>query len=245
MHNGNIPFRTMIDLVETANRIDESGGDIDHRQVIMRRISEKIAQVVNELADDLYGGAGYDWGEVPRMQAYSGRGMYGKYCLGVSVGRYASTDLLKKFKKNGIPDPSRDQLGMGHIYYWQNIPHDPVIHKNTLKRHESVESADALTETANRIDERTSLNHLTKTGGPNPLEGLYSMGGHIYIVTYDEQSRLVIVRRQDDPRISQRLRKPLFANMVKSGNWTLIAAVAKKNAGVKESFGPLTESLDP
>lgn len=148
---------------EAKEFFGEASGD-------MSRISQKIAQVVNELADDLHGGAGYDWDEVPRMQAYSGRGMYGKYCLGVSVGRYASTELLKAFKKNRIPDPSRDQLGMGHIYYWQNIPHDPVIHKNYLKDpYESVESADALTEDIG--DSRMSGVNFVKEKTP-PYQGL-------------------------------------------------------------------------
>jgi hypothetical protein len=97
------------------------------------QISQKIARAVNELADDLLGGAGYEWRELPRMVPYSGRGMMGKYCLGVSVSRYAGTPLLNAFKKNGIPTPSQDQLGMGVVYYWQNIPHDPMIHKNTVK----------------------------------------------------------------------------------------------------------------
>jgi hypothetical protein len=97
------------------------------------QISQKIARVVNELADDLHGGAGYEWSELPRMTSYSGRGMMGKYCLGVSVSRYAQTQLLNAFKKNGIPAPSQDQLGMGAIYYWQNIPYDPMIHKNIVK----------------------------------------------------------------------------------------------------------------
>ena len=56
--------------------------------------------------------------------------MYGKYCLGVSVGRYDMNDLLKEFKRNSIPEPSKDALGMGAILYWQNIPHDPKIHIN-------------------------------------------------------------------------------------------------------------------
>jgi len=121
--------------VEEADAMTEATTD-------MNRISRKIADVVNTMAGDAY-----DEDYIPHMQAYSGRAMYGKYCLGVSVGRYGQSELLKAFKKNRIPNPSQDQLGMGAIYYWQNIPYDPAIHKNLHSKDESVDhGVDALTE---------------------------------------------------------------------------------------------------
>ena len=129
--------------VEEADAVTEATTDMD-------RISRKIADVVNTMAGDVY-----DQDYIPHMQAYSGRGMYGKYCLGVSVGRYGQSELLKAFKKNRIPNPSQDQLGMGAIYYWQNIPYDPAIHKNLHSKDESVDhGVDALTE-AKRQTEAT------------------------------------------------------------------------------------------
>ena len=114
----------------------------------MDRISRKIAEVVNTMAGNLSE-------DQPYMRAYSGRGMYGKYCLGVSVGRYEMNDLLKEFKRNRIPEPSKDALGMGAILYWQNIPHDPKIHINHHVKDESVDhGVDALAE-AKRQPEAT------------------------------------------------------------------------------------------
>lgn len=110
------------------------------------RLSRKIADVVNNLADELYGLSGKEWRELPKMQAYSGRGMMGKYCLGVSVGSSCLSATLKELEEKGIPKPVQDALGMGAILYWQNIPHDKAIHRNTLTKqgtHESVEIDEA------------------------------------------------------------------------------------------------------
>lgn len=98
-------------------------GEMTEATIDKDRISRKIAEVVNTMAGNLSE-------DQPYMQSYSGRGMYGKSCLGVSVGRYDMHSLLKEFKRKGIPEPSKDTLGMGAILYWQNIPHDPKIHIN-------------------------------------------------------------------------------------------------------------------
>lgn len=104
-------------------------GEMTEATIDKDRISRKIAAIVNDFADALFCGMG-DHCDLPYMQSYSGRGMYGKSCLGVSVGRYDMHSLLKEFKRKGIPEPSKDTLGMGAILYWQNIPHDPKIHIN-------------------------------------------------------------------------------------------------------------------
>jgi hypothetical protein len=55
-----------------------------------------------------------DAGLQPR--AYSGRTMYGKYCVGVSLrGLYEADGLPLKGSRT-------DSLGMGIILYWPNVP---------------------------------------------------------------------------------------------------------------------------
>lgn len=67
-------------------------------------------------------------GLLPR--AYSGRGMYGKKCLGVSAANdlVVVAVLAQECGRRGLkfPDPKVDQLGKGHILYWPNIEFEKV-----------------------------------------------------------------------------------------------------------------------
>lgn len=128
------------------------------------KISQKIAQVVNQFADNLHGGAGYSINELPKMRSYSGRAMYGKYCLGVSVEGFLMADLLKAFKRHGIPEPSKDALGRGAILYWQSIPYDAKVHKNTIR---DPEDDDIDEQTRGRTDP------LTEAKKRKPYEEVY------------------------------------------------------------------------
>ncbi len=49
---------------------------------------------------------------------YSGRGMFGKECVGVSV------DHVGELDGSGVPlsESSQDSLGLGKIIYWRHIP---------------------------------------------------------------------------------------------------------------------------
>ena len=53
-------------------------------------------------------------------KGYSGRGMYGKECLGISCDDDA--DVLMRCRGFGLPKPSIDNLGRGYICYWPSIP---------------------------------------------------------------------------------------------------------------------------
>ena len=50
-------------------------------------------------------------------RSYSGRGMYGKTCLGVDL-----PGASKLVKLAGVLEPVLDQMGMGIIAYWPSIP---------------------------------------------------------------------------------------------------------------------------
>lgn len=132
-------------------------GEMTEATIDKDRISRKIAAIVNEFADNL--SCGSDHCDLPHMQSYSGRGMYGKYCLGVSVGRYDMDRLLKEFKQKGIPEPSKDTLGMGAILYWQNIPHDPKIHINHHVKEEVAAEAYAPLDTKGIVGAFTEATH--------------------------------------------------------------------------------------
>ena len=148
-----------------AKEFDESV-EVTEATIDTDRISRNIAAVVNEYADNLLGGLG-DHADLPYMRAYSGRAMYGKYCLGVSVGRYDMNDLLKEFKRNRIPEPSKDALGMGAILYWQNIPHDPKIHINRHVKDDIDESVE-VTEATQLLNEGVEF----RVQRTPPYEGL-------------------------------------------------------------------------
>jgi hypothetical protein len=60
------------------------------------------------------------------VKSYSGRGMFGKYCVSVSDGSSA-WDIAKGLWRNDfgseldycdIPEPRQDSLGLGIVLYW-------------------------------------------------------------------------------------------------------------------------------
>lgn len=57
-------------------------------------------------------------GEV--YESYSGRGMFGRTCMGISFGD-AST-VLYEAKSAGLPKPKLDSLGIDWITYWPSVP---------------------------------------------------------------------------------------------------------------------------
>jgi hypothetical protein len=70
--------------------------------------------------------------EVSVYKNYSGRGMYGKTCLGV-VG--SSDDLLKVvvaasrinpdlYDEHNMSELSQDNMGLDYIWYWRHIKED-------------------------------------------------------------------------------------------------------------------------
>lgn len=56
---------------------------------------------------------------------YSGRGMYGASCLGVSVERIEGFELGVALGQSNLDvddwDCRSDSLGLGTIYYWPNV----------------------------------------------------------------------------------------------------------------------------
>lgn len=53
-------------------------------------------------------------------EAYSGRGMMGKTCLGIVCDDPA--DVLEAFREYDLPRPNRDNMGRQYICYWPDIP---------------------------------------------------------------------------------------------------------------------------
>ena len=67
------------------------------------QLRDKIIRIIEN--------AGYE----PR--SYSGRGMYGKYCLGVDLPEISGLVRL-----GGVPLPTTDSMGKGIIAYWPRVP---------------------------------------------------------------------------------------------------------------------------
>lgn len=67
------------------------------------------------------------------VRSYSGRGMYGRECLGVDIDRGSSfldklADVLESATEDeiqtiadGIRDSRQDTMGLGSIIYWPNV----------------------------------------------------------------------------------------------------------------------------
>jgi hypothetical protein len=55
-------------------------------------------------------------------EGYSGRGMYGKRCYGITTDR--PMQLIEAAVENGIKGASMDSMGLQTIVYWANIPYE-------------------------------------------------------------------------------------------------------------------------
>lgn len=77
------------------------------------QLTKKILEQIQALADE-------NGGRVYRR--YSGRGMYGATCIGISC-----PDLTGVLVEVGRKKPSYDNLGRGYIVYWTTIEDDGEI----------------------------------------------------------------------------------------------------------------------
>lgn len=69
--------------------------------------------------------AGYEW------RSYSGRGMYGKECVGVTIRDKSDLiDLADAAKIAG--KPCTDDMGLGTIAYWPNVEAPKKIKSTTV-----------------------------------------------------------------------------------------------------------------
>jgi len=57
-----------------------------------------------------------------KLREYSGRGMYGAYCAGISCPNYI--DCIEVAAEHGITGARYDQLGLKYIVYWPNINYE-------------------------------------------------------------------------------------------------------------------------
>lgn len=69
-------------------------------------------------------------GEVTGPKAYSGRGMYGKQCIAVSLeygGEWEVARALFKRLPNfdELPSPHTDSMGRGTVLYWPSMEWNP------------------------------------------------------------------------------------------------------------------------
>lgn len=49
---------------------------------------------------------------------YSGRGMFGKTCYGLSGNEH---EIVRAMERENLPEGNRDQLGLGVIIYWKSV----------------------------------------------------------------------------------------------------------------------------
>ena len=78
----------------------------------------KAIEVLQEICDGIEGAKVYE--------DYSGRGMFGKTCLGISCDNATSVieDASRLFN---IRNSKTDQLGLGYIVYWEHLDKDSEV----------------------------------------------------------------------------------------------------------------------
>lgn len=54
------------------------------------------------------------------VRSYSGRGMYGKECVGITTDD--PDEIVASCREHGLSIPARDSMGLKTICYWPNIP---------------------------------------------------------------------------------------------------------------------------
>ena len=54
------------------------------------------------------------------VRSYSGRGMYGKECLGAVV--HSAEDVYAECERAEIKSACRDSMGLDVVVYWPSIP---------------------------------------------------------------------------------------------------------------------------
>ena len=77
------------------------------------------------------------------IRSYSGRNMYGKKCLAISgndinllaLGAELKRELSDNLSQDILFGVRSDELGLGQVYYWPNIPYfEYEIHSNRTIR---------------------------------------------------------------------------------------------------------------
>lgn len=56
------------------------------------------------------------------IRGYSGRGMDGAYCVGISIKDHDPEDALRDAAEKGVFGGYVDSLGKGFIVYWPRVP---------------------------------------------------------------------------------------------------------------------------
>lgn len=80
----------------------------------MAKLSQKAIESKMQHLAELCDGTVY--------RGYSGRGMYGACCWGVSAPESDISPYLRRCK---LGTPCRDNLGLDYIHYWPNLEYTP------------------------------------------------------------------------------------------------------------------------
>lgn len=62
-----------------------------------------------------------------KLRTYSGRGMMGKECYGITVGPAQLVDTIEEAAINGIRGARYDNMGRDIIVYWPDIQYNPNL----------------------------------------------------------------------------------------------------------------------
>jgi hypothetical protein len=96
-----------ITLQDIADELEEEDGDDDGDEEEADDPAEAIRATADAIGGEVYEG-------------YSGRGMMGAKCWGISCDD--ATQAIEEAASRGLRGAQRDSLGKGYIIYWPNIP---------------------------------------------------------------------------------------------------------------------------
>jgi hypothetical protein len=106
----------MSDIIDAITELGDELGDLSSQllsAIRAKEISSEALEAFFESLAEMVDGSVY--------QGYSGRGMYGKTCWGISGNNLGT--ILEMAARYGLSDASWDSLGLEYIVYWPRIPY--------------------------------------------------------------------------------------------------------------------------
>jgi hypothetical protein len=106
----------MSDIIDEITEHGDELGDLSSQllsAIRAKEISSEALEAFFESLAEMVDGSVY--------QGYSGRGMYGKTCWGISGDNLAA--ILEMAGRYGLSGASWDSLGLEYIVYWPRIPY--------------------------------------------------------------------------------------------------------------------------
>lgn len=112
----------------TDEEFDEYARDLGYDAGVEDEEEEEEEDQYGDTLPQILGNLAAEIDMTPRAD-YSGRGMFGDQCYAITVSR-DDYDLAFDILKKRVPGTRSDNMGLGMIIYWPNVPYEKI--KNDL-----------------------------------------------------------------------------------------------------------------